>query len=159
MPAIPPEAAVDLVRDVLAREGACWVREASPSMAPLIRPGDELCLAPAVPGRVGAGAVVGFRRGGLLVVHRVLARTPAFAVTKGDALGDPDAPVGWADVVGRVVALRTPEGRHVGLVGFPWPLLDRALALLATMAARFEPGGLAWKALRAPFHLVARGAR
>jgi len=150
---------IDLLRDVLAREGACWVREASPSMAPLVRPGDELCLTPVPPARLRAGALVGYRRADRLVVHRVLARRRAFVVTKGDALGDPDSPVAWEDVVGRVVALRTPAGRRVDLAAFPWPLLDRALAVLAVVGARFEPGGPAWKALRAPFHLVARLAR
>lgn len=102
------ELATDFVQDVLAREGAAWVSAASSSMAPLVQRGDELRLAPFAAARVHAGAIVAFRRGGELVVHRVLRRAPGGVVTQGDALGEADSPVVWSRVIGRIVAIRTP---------------------------------------------------
>src|SRR3972149_5200446 len=99
-------------------------------MAPLVRPGAALAPPPVPPAPPRAAALVGYRRADRLVVHRVLARRRAFVVTKGDALGDPDPPVAWEDVVGRVVALRTPAGRRGGPAGVPSPLLGRGAATL-----------------------------
>ena len=150
------ELVTDFVQDVLAREGAAWVSAASSSMAPLIQSGDELCLAPPQAGRVRAGAVIAFRRGGELVVHRVVRRGPAGVVTRGDALPAADAPVPWSDVVARVAAIRTPRGRLLDLDRRPWPLIGRGLAAVARLGA---PNRLAWIARRAPFHLAALVSR
>jgi signal peptidase I len=148
--------AADFVPDVLARDGDAWVSARSSSMAPLVREGDALRLVPLARERVAAGAVVAFRQDGVLVVHRVLARTSAGLVTKGDALVEPDVPVLWPSVVARVAAIRTPGGRLLDLERRPWPALGW---LLAALARRRAPNRLAWIALRAPFHLAARLAR
>ena len=155
-------AAVPLALDALARGESLWVREASPSMLPLIRPGDELKLAPIAPRKIGRGAVVAYRRGAQLVIHRVLAASGSGVVAKGDALASPDPLVPWDRVVARVVALRGPDGRVVDLEAFPWPFVDRLLAGIASLAARVRleerPTSpwrrLAWKALRVPFYLA-----
>jgi len=156
MPATGAGLAADFVPEVLEREGDAWVTTASSSMAPLVREGDALRLVPLERGRVGAGDLVAFRQDGVLVVHRVLARTPAGLVTKGDALPDADAPVPWPAVVAGVAALRTPAGRVLDLQRRPWPALGR---LLAALGRRRAPNRLAWIALRAPFHLAARLTR
>ena len=148
--------AVAFVPDVLAREGAAWVRAASSSMAPLVREGDALRLVPLDRGRVGPGDLVAFVEGSVLVVHRVLARTPAGVVTKGDALAEPDGLVEWTRVVARVAAIRTPAGRTLDFDRAPWRRLAR---LLAALARRRAPNRLAWIALRAPFHVAARLCR
>ena len=152
MPSMTPELTADFVSEVLEREGAAWVRAASPSMAPLIQPEDQVCLVPAEPARVRRGTVIAYRDGDRIVVHRVLARNSRGVVTKGDALGDVDGVVGWDRVVGRAVAIRTPRGRVARLDVFPRPLIDGALGALARLAPR---NALAWKAHRVPFHLLA----
>ena len=151
--------------DVLSREGALWVREASPSMLPLIRPGDELWLAPVSPRRISRGMLVAYEREGQLVVHRVIACDEAGIVAKGDALAAPDPVVPRDQVVARVIALRRATGRLVDLDAFPWPLINRLLGGLAFLACSLCREGsraarppllsrLVWKALRVPFYLA-----
>lgn len=154
-------AAVPLALDLLSRGEPLWVREASFSMLPLIRPGEECLLAPVDPRCVARGTLIAFRQGARLVVHRVVASDTSGVVTKGDALASPDPPVPWGEVAGHVVALRV-NGRSVDLAAFPWPLVDRLLARIASLAARLgleeapssRPRRLAWKALRVPFYLA-----
>lgn len=162
MPGTRSAAAFPLTLDLLARGESSWVREASPSMLPLIRPGDELRLAPLDGRRVARGALIAYWRDAQLVVHRVLAASPSGLVAKGDALAFSDPLVPWDRVVARVVALRTLRGQLVDLGAFPWPLVDRLLARIASLAARLRlrerPNSpwrrLAWKALRVPFYLA-----
>jgi len=157
--------ATSLVMEVLARDGETWVREATLSMSPLIRPGDEVRLVRLDPGRINRGALVACHRGEGLVLHRVLARTDAGVVTKGDALASPDPPVGWGQVVAGVAALRRTGGAEANLRVFPWPLINYALGVVAAIACRVPvengAGGawsflprLAWKSLRLPFYLA-----
>ena len=106
MPGSRADFAVPLALDVLARGESLWVREASPSMLPLIQPGDELRLAPFDARQIGGGSVIAYERGARLVIHRVLAASGSGVVAKGDALASPDPLVPWDRVVARVVALR-----------------------------------------------------
>ena len=158
-------AAVPFALDVLARGESLWVREATPSMLPLIRPGDELRLAPFESRTIRAGALIAYRRGAQLVIHRVMAASESGVVAKGDALASPDPLVPWDQVVARVVALRGPDGRLVDLEAFPWPLLNRFLGGIASLAGRLRLEAsrdaapslvrrLVWKALRLPFYLA-----
>ena len=158
-------AATSLVMDVLAREGAVWVREASSSMAPLIQPRDEVRLVAVDPGRVALGTLIAYRREDRLILHRVLDRHEAGIVGKGDALASPDPLVGWEQVVGRVTALRRAGRRPADLDAFPWPLVHNALGVIAAIACHLPvehgAGGrfpllprLLWKSLRAPFYLA-----
>ncbi|MBI2218845.1 MAG: hypothetical protein HYU51_16285 [Candidatus Rokubacteria bacterium] len=64
----------------------------------------------------------------MMVVHRLVARSGARLVLKGDALASPDAPVDPASVIGRVVAIER-AGRVVRVDGAVWTILDRVLAL------------------------------
>ncbi|MBI2153259.1 MAG: hypothetical protein HYU24_06070 [Candidatus Rokubacteria bacterium] len=162
MPAAPAHVLVSLAQDVLARGERLWVREASASMLPLVRPGDELLLAPLGGRRIGAGTLIAYERDAELVIHRVVAASGSGVVTKGDALASPDPLVPWERVVARVVALRGLAGRLVNLEAFPWPLLDRWLGAVASLASGLRLGErpsspwrrLAWKALRVPFYLA-----
>jgi len=157
--------ATSLVMEVLARDGEAWVREATLSMSPLIRPGDEVRLVRPDPGRINRGALIACQRGEGLVLHRVLARTDAGVVIKGDALASPDPPVGWEQVVAGVAALRRAGKPEADLNVFPWPVINHALGVIAAIACRVpvENGGggarsfltrLAWKSLRLPFYLA-----
>lgn len=157
--------ATSLVREVLAREGEAWVREATLSMSPLIRPGDEVRLVPLDRRRVPPGSLIAYRRQDDLVLHRVLARNEAGVVAKGDALGSPDPPVGWEEVVARVATLRRVGKRPADLEAPPWPAVNQVLGVIAAIARRLPvqdgAGGartllarLAWKFLRLPFCLA-----
>lgn len=155
----PREVLLPLVEEVLGRGEEVWVRVASPSMAPLIRPGEELRLAPLGTRPLVGGALIAYREGERLVIHRVLALQAGGVTAKGDALASPDPPVSRDRIVARVVAFRRPGGRVVELGRFPWPLVERLLGRLAALACRLPPGGtpgsrLGWKTLRAPFHLA-----
>jgi hypothetical protein len=154
-----------LALEALTRSGSVWVREASSSMVPLIRPGDRLQLEPADPRRIVPGAVIAYHRESRLIVHRVVDRDELELTTKGDALADPDAPVSWDCVVGRVRALRGADGRVLEFDEFPWPFLERLLGRVARLAGALLARGsapaaarplsfLAWKGLRVLFHLA-----
>src|SRR5687767_3198870 len=156
------EMTVPFVVDTLARERTVWVRESTDSMAPLVRAGDRLHLAAADRRDIRPGALVAFRSGGLLVVHRVLSFTAAGLVTKGDALERRDPPVPWDAVVARVIAVAH-DDRISALADFPWTVLARVFAALsrtAEMVTPSRPGTwwrrAAWALARAPFHVLAR---
>lgn len=144
--------AVEFVPDVLARDGIAWVTAVSWSMAPLIRPGDALRVTPVGADPPRTGAIVAYRSGAQLIVHRVVAATREGVVTRGDGLRDADEPVARTRVIGRVTAIRTATGRTLDLERPPWPLLERAFGWLAGLRVR---GGLRWKARRLPFHVAA----
>ncbi len=156
---------IPLALEALTRDGSVWVREASSSMVPLIRPGDRLQLERADRRRIVPGTVIAYRGESRLVVHRVLSRGDFGVTTKGDALTDPDPPVSWDRVVGRITALRSGGGRVLEFDEFPWPLLDRLLGRAARLAGVLFARGLepslarpfsllGWTALRVPFHLA-----
>lgn len=152
MPPAKAELAIEFLPDVLAHDGVVWVSAISSSMAPLVRAGDELRLAPVGGQRLKAGAIVAYARGAQLVVHRVVRAGAGGIVARGDALSEADAPVAGSQVIGRVRAIRTPAGRTLDLARPPWPFLEPALGWLAGRRAH---GWLAWKARRALFHLIA----
>jgi hypothetical protein len=158
--------AAPFVLEMLARDGHAWVRESSDSMAPLVRRGDRLCLAPEDRARVRPGALVAYLLGARLVVHRVLARHAVGVVTKGDALPERDGVVPWEAVLGRVVTLADARGRTLhDLSSLPWSLSAGALALcsrLGEAVGRARPGAArraAWMLTRLPAHLLARMLR
>lgn len=162
VPEAPVTFAVPLALEVLARDGGVWGRGTGLSMLPLIRPDDEVRLVLVDPARVVPGMLIAYRREERLVIHRVLACGDAGIVAKGDASAWPDPSVRRDAVLARVVALRSARGRSVDFTAFPWPLLDRLLGAIATLAARplsdARPPSLArrlaWKALRVPFYLA-----
>jgi len=154
-----------LLADLIARDGAAWARQASPSMAPLIQPGDAVRLVPLDRGQIARGALIAYRRGKMLVVHRLLAWGEAGVVTKGDALTSPDPLVAWDQVVAQVAALRRTDKPPADLGAFPWPSINGLLGTVSAISSRLSTengsGGtwsrlpwLAWKALRVPFHLA-----
>jgi signal peptidase I len=93
------------------------------SMAPTIRPGDRLRVAPMAAGELPAvGEVVVTTRDGTLVAHRVAAVSSRAVITRGDALARPDSPIAPDQVLGRVIAIRpAPLARR--LAGLPRRLL------------------------------------
>ena len=109
------------------------------------------------------GCVVAFMSGTTLIAHRIAHRgreraAGAWAITRGDATLLPDAPIGDADVVGRVVAVAIDESWRDVPAAPPRhrPLLSALVLRACTLALVFHPmlasalaGGLwRWKALR-----------
>ena len=112
MPSLRGDVTAAFAREALARQGGLWVKEATPSMLPLIRPGDELRLAPVDPEQIVPGMLIAYRREPGLVVHRVIACDETGVIAKGDALAASDPVVPWHQVIARVVALRRTNGRR-----------------------------------------------
>lgn len=155
------DVAAPFLLDVLARDGMAWVRESTDSMAPLVRAGDRLQLAPVERGRIRPGDLVACRVEARLIVHRVLTRDASGVVTKGDALPARDGALPWGAVVGRVVAMAGENGRVHDLTAFPWPALGRVLARLSPVGdgPSGTGGGAGGMLARAVAHLVARVIR
>jgi signal peptidase I len=83
-----------------------WLTLRGGSMAPILHDGDRLLAAPFRSGetpREGAVVIVHGPTG--LVAHRLVARTPAAAVTRGDACSRDDSPVPIGDVLAEVIAV------------------------------------------------------
>lgn len=144
-------AASDFLPDILARRGEVWVREASASMAPIIRPGDRLLLRP-LAGPPEAGTVLAYRDRHRWVVHRLVARGAQALLVKGDDAESAEW-IGAGDVLAQVVALRRPSGRTTRLDRWPWPWLQRLLAYLSLRAGG-RAGTVARAAARLPFRLA-----
>jgi hypothetical protein len=90
------------------RTSPVWVRLVGTSMAPSLRPGDLLLVAPLGPGQpLKAGDVYLARRAGRLVAHRLIRSVADTAVTRGDGLATDDPPISLRDVLGRVIAVRS----------------------------------------------------
>jgi hypothetical protein len=126
-------------------------------MHPLIQPGDLLLLRALPPGAtLGTGALLGYRRGHQIVVHRLVGRAGASLLVKGDAI-EPMERIRADHVVGRVVAVRRPAGRLADLERFPWPVLDRLLGVIARLAGCCAPisPAMVRRILRVPFHAAA----
>ncbi len=126
-----------------------WMAGTGWSMLPAFRPRDLLRLEPVTrPLRVGD--VVALRRGGVWVVHRLVAeRADGLLATKGDAMVEMDIPF-RAEEVGGVVTARRRGSRVRALSTDP----ERAaLSLsLGTRTARALPSRLA--RLRRPLYLA-----
>ena len=103
---------IELAAETLRVFGRLWLRVSGASMLPALRPGDVLQFQVYSAEQVEAGDVVLFRRGGRLVIHRVLSKTPTGLITQGDALATIDPPVDSADLLGKVVSMSR-RGRNL----------------------------------------------
>ena len=149
-------AGCDLFAEAVRRFGSHQVRVGGRSMLPAIWPGDCVTIRAVPHDAIGAGDVVGIRRGATLVVHRVVewVALPAglHIVTRGDALPQADAPMPVACVVGRVSEVRRGpfQVAWTGSVGRGWRVLAffveglrlrlAAGAVLRLMSPRRVPG-------------------
>jgi hypothetical protein len=137
MAAAPPGPIVDAAPGLWARAGSAhWLTITGMSMAPFLRPGDEVLVQyvlpePAESGRLGPplelplrpGDIAVMRQPTALFVHRVLRASPL--ITQGDNNASPDPGVPLEAVLGRVTAVRRaghlvqlarPRWRFVGLL-------------------------------------------
>jgi hypothetical protein len=116
-PAARDAGAIALAADTLASFGRLRLRLGGTSMLPALRPGDVVEFHALASCEARPGELVLFRRGGNLVVHRVLGCGEQGLVTQGDALDSPDPLVAHAHVLGRAVAL-TRGGREIAFGNF-----------------------------------------
>lgn len=111
------DALLDLMAAVLARGVPFRFRARGWSMAPFIRDGDVITVAPLGRAAPRVGEVVAFVRpeGGNLVVHRVVALRGASVAIQGDNVPEyPDGLVPPANLLGRVTRIER-VGRPVWL--------------------------------------------
>ena len=95
----------ELAAQVLRSAGRLRLAVAGSSMLPAIRPNDILLIRRCPMEAAGVGDIVLFTRDRRLFAHRVVARSPCTLVTQGDAVAQPDAPVGRSELLGRVVRI------------------------------------------------------
>ena len=130
-----------------------WVREAGRpfslpveglSMAPLLRPGDQVRVAPGDTAGLRAGDVAVFRAGAGMVVHRLIGRerrAPFRFLQKGDGVAD------WSwvapgEVVGRVERVDCAGGPSFAPAGRGnWRVRSGCLAWRLLIAAGAGRGG------------------
>lgn len=79
----------------------------SGSMWPAFREGDLVFIKHVEPAELQVGDVVVFRNvtNGTFTIHRIVRLDSETFTTKGDANFDPDAPVKYADLIGRTVLI------------------------------------------------------
>ena len=88
------------------------------SMEPTLQTGDVVVVIRRVgPEELSVGDIVVYRRGGSLVIHRVVSIGPSGLVTKGDNNWAPDPPVPYEAVAGKVLSVGGATFR-VPLVGY-----------------------------------------
>jgi hypothetical protein len=97
------------------------------SMAPFLRPGDEVLVLPDQ--RCWLGDVVLCLYGETLVLHRVVAKIPGGIITKGDSLRCTDQATSYGNLLGRAVS-RTRRGRVKSLESSRSRMLGMAFSLM-----------------------------
>ncbi len=76
------------------------------SMEPTLQPGDLIVIVKRIsPKDIAVGDVVVYRRGGTLIIHRVIRIEGDALITKGDNNWLPDPPVKFQAVLGKVLEL------------------------------------------------------
>jgi hypothetical protein len=116
-------------------------------MAPFIKDGDLVEIAPLEKGRVSVGSVIAFRDSisGGLIVHRVVKARGGNIWTRGDAVVPHllDSPIGQGDILGQVTRVeRNGAGLRLGLgpegAAIAWLSRSGYLPLLVRIAARIR---------------------
>ncbi len=109
----------DLSTELLRQGHSVRFRASGGSMHPTIRPGEHITVTPVAPSDLGLADIVLYRAGKGILAHRVVGRRRggeglrAFIV-RGDASDSCDAPVGPAQVLGKVVLVER-AGRRIAL--------------------------------------------
>ena len=98
-------AGCELAAETLRTAGKLRLRVTGWSMFPSVRPRDVLMVERVDCDGVGCGDIVLFERDGRLFAHRVLSRSGAKIVTRGDAMGRADAPIGEKEFLGKVTSI------------------------------------------------------
>ncbi|MFZ0394839.1 MAG: S24/S26 family peptidase [Terracidiphilus sp.] len=107
-------ACCDLAADVALASGSVRLRVTGSSMLPALRAGDLVTVERCSLEEFEPDAMVLFRRGDGLVLHRLVRKTGDSVLTRGDSLPRYDEPVGTSAIVGRAVSVLR-NGRPVNL--------------------------------------------
>ena len=102
-----------LLADVLRQFGTAKLTVVGGSMLPALWPGDVVTLQPHAESELRAGQIVSYRRGGLLITHRVQAVSRRRIITRGDTVSHCDPPVSVSDILGQVSYVER-DGRRIG---------------------------------------------
>ena len=132
------------------------LEEASASMSPIIRIGDQLTLAANAPTAAPRGAVVAYLDGRRLIAHRLLGWRAGALLLKGDANRDADPPIEASRYCGEVVAVRRANGRTLELTSRRWRVAGRLLAAVHAVPVSRR---LRWLVTRAACHALGRWLR
>lgn len=130
------QALLDLMRAVLARDVPFRFCARGWSMAPFIRDGDVITVAPFRGAQPGVGEVVAFvsPQAQVLVVHRVVARRGDYAFIQGDSVAEhSDGMVPPENLLGRVTRIERNGNRvwlGMGLERYVIAWLSRARLLI-----------------------------
>ncbi|MGH2536910.1 MAG: hypothetical protein ACRDHL_05930 [Candidatus Promineifilaceae bacterium] len=141
-----PELLAQVLRESLAKGKRPYVTVAGESMAPLLRRGDQVGLAPAELDALRPGDVIVYQGPYELTSHRYWGRSAEdsrpLLLTRGDRPAAFDAPAPADALVGRVVARRRCQ-RVLALDSGPGGWLNRRLADLARLEYRYllSPNG------------------
>lgn len=114
----------------------------SQSMYPALNRGDLILVKAFDPEDIQVGAVIVFRHGGGLAVHRVVRLAGETITTRGDANPKEDDPITYDDVVGRVPAIgdslvKIPLIGRIALLTAPEPTDSPAETSLLKQLARY----------------------
>ena len=117
---LPSAAVVELMKAVLEKGGLFGFRAHGTSMAPFLRDGDTLIIAPLTNRQPRIGDVVAFSyptaQGAALVVHRVVGRQKTGLVIQGDGNGCTPEIIHSENLLGRLVKVEREGGQsHLGL--------------------------------------------
>ena len=147
--------------DLLLKLGKVRLHIASGSMAPALKPGDEIAVEPVSTEALEPGDLLLFRQNGRLICHRLVEISPGLLRTRGDATGGLGEHIASDQVLGKVVNLRrrTPwVGLKIDVKRALAPPLIRGLACLQ----KLKPYRWLMQPLAAPllsYHLgVSQGA-
>ncbi len=112
-------AIVQLIRQQLESGYSVPLQVSSPSMLPILRPGDTVQVVAARPHELVPGDLVTYQAGESLYTHRLIAADDGLYQTRGDNLFYPDRPVPFAAIVGRVAQVQRGT-RHINLQATGW---------------------------------------
>ena len=141
----------ELAAETLRASGRLRLRVTGWSMFPSVRPGDTLMIERMELGRVDCGDIVLFERRALLFVHRVVRKSGAKILTRGDAMPQADPEVEENELLGRVRLIlrhgkrievrrkRWVGQRIVGAVMGRWEFGARVVAKMHGMRVAVEP--------------------
>jgi len=88
--------------------GSVWLSVRGDSMAPVVRDGDRLLVAPCAGARAPReGTIVIAKHPSGLVAHRLVGLSNGTAVTRGDARSRDDGPLDVREILGEVIAIDT----------------------------------------------------
>lgn len=136
-------ATLRLFEDILRRGVGLRVKVTGRSMAPFLRGGEIVTIRKVASSSLRRGDLIFFRTAdGSPVIHRVvrtLGGTTRALQTSGDALLALDAPVGPADILGKVCIVERPDGqggfRRLDLESARWRAVNGLIALGGLAAA------------------------